>query len=113
MEDIKSDFVVITNNKIKLFSESDECSVQPLYDDIFENVTIHFNDNGSITLYADKIEYEFLFEDTYPENLDYEIDESEISKTWFRKRPIVRTGWHRKLKTKPIEYIINNYIIIK
>ena len=113
MEDIKSDFVVISGNKIKLFTKSDERIIQPLYDDIFENVTIHFNENGSITLYADEIEYDFLFRDTYPEDLDYEVDESEISKTWFRKKPIVRTGWHRKLKTKPIEYIINNYIIIK
>ncbi len=92
MEDIKSDFVLITDNKIKLFSKSDEWSIQPLYDDFFENATIHFNENGSVTLCADKIEYDFLFRDTYPEDLDYEVDESEISKTWFSKKPIVRTG---------------------
>ena len=38
------------------------------------------------------------FHDVYPSELEYEVDPEYIEKTRFRKRDVVRHGWHKKLK---------------
>lgn len=114
MEDINSKFVVhsLENgcNTLKLYEEIPQ--IHPLYENILECVTIHFNDNGSITIEGEMWQYGIEFHDEHPSNFDYEIHPSSITQTRFRKKDVVRSGWHRKMENKHFKMITNKYNII-
>lgn len=59
-----------------------ETSLHPLYEDLFENATITFNDSGTITIEGELVQW----------GLEYEVDPEYIEKTRFRKRDVVRHG---------------------
>ena len=114
MKDIKAKYAVYhrTSGKITLSNDDSKLrAINPLYEDELENVKITFNDNGSITIDADAVCYGIFFHDEYPENLSYKIHPGYITKTRFRKRDIVRAGWHRKLEKEHKKITINKYII--
>ena len=114
MEDIWSKYIVYTQkegcNVLKLYSEVP--SIHPLYDKLLENARIQFNDNNSITVEGEEWQYGIEFHDECPSNFDYEIHPSSITKTRFRKKDIVRSGWHRKMENKHFKMITNKYNII-
>ena len=114
MEEIKAKYAVYhrSSGKITLSDDTSKLkAINPLWEDELENVTIKFNDNGSVTIEADAVLYDISFHDVYPENLDYKVHPEYISKTKFRKRDIVRAGWHRKLEMGHKKITINKYII--
>jgi hypothetical protein len=90
---------------------NDSLSIAPLHEDMFENASIIFNDNGSITLEGDIWQFELEFHDCYPSELNYKVHPNYIDKTRFTKKDIVRSGWHRKLQNSHKKMIIKNYII--
>lgn len=114
MEDIKSKYVLwgLDSNRIELFDDSKRISVQPIRETVMEDVTITFNENGSITMEGEQWQFGIDFEDEYPENFNYEIHPNYIKKTRFRKKDIVRSGWHRKLHNKHKKVMITDYVIV-
>ena len=115
METIKSRYAIITTDKcISLYNDKTQLpNISPLWEDVFENVTITFNDNNSITLDGDCWQWGIEFDDEYPNNFDYEVHPNYIKLTKFRKKPIVRHGWHRKKNNKHITIIMSDYKIVK
>lgn len=112
MENILAKYIRLHNsNHLFIIGENDELSLSPLYDTMFENASITFNDNGSITLEGDVWEFEIIFNDCYPSELDYEVHPTYIKQTRFTHKDIVRSGWHRKLNNSHKKIIIKNYII--
>ena len=112
MENISVKYIIYQDpNHLFIIGENDDLRLSPLHEEMFENASIVFNDNGSITLEGDVWEFELLFNDCYPSELDYEVHPSYISKTKFTHKDIVRSGWHRKLNNSHKKIIIKNYII--
>ena len=112
MENITAKYIRYSYpNHLFIIGENDNLSLSPLNEDMFENASIVYNDNGSITLEGDTWEYGFELHDCYPDELDYEVHPNYISKTWLRNKDIIRSGWHRKLHNKHQKIIIKNYII--
>ena len=113
METIKSKFVIwsISNNRIKLCDQN--YGHHPFSEKIWEDVTITFNDNDSITMEGDEFQYGFELHDEYLKEFDYKVHPDYIDKTKFTKMDIVRRGWHRKLENKHKKVIMKNYTIIQ
>lgn len=93
--------------------QCNETSLHPLYEDLFENATITFNDSGTITIEGELVQWGIEFHDVYPSELEYEVDPEYIEKTRFRKRDIVRRGWHKKLKRDYRKLTLSNFVIIE
>ena len=115
MENIKAKNIRLTygSNILYVFKDDEEVSLRPIDEEMFENATISFNENGSITLEGDCWKFGILFDSEYPKNIDYEVHPSYIEKTRFRHKDIVRAGWHRKLKNEHRKLIFNKYMIIQ
>ena len=112
MENINAKYIRYSYpNHLFIIGENDNLSLSPLNEEMFENASIVFNDNGSITLEGDVWEFGIQFHDCYPSELDYEVHPKYINKTWLTKKDIVRSGWHRKLHNQHQKIIIKNYII--
>ena len=117
METKKAKFAVVNTTPgdksccIKLTNERP--SIQPLFDSLYEDAEIVFNDNNSITLTGNKWQFGIEFQDVYPSELDYEVHPNYIELTKFRKKPIVRHGWHRKAENKFEKITFSNYQIIE
>lgn len=112
MENINAKYIVLHNsNHLFIKNESDNIHISPLFEEVFENASVIFNDNGSITLEGDLWDYGIELHDCYPSELNYEVHPDYIKKTWLTKKDIVRSGWHRKLYNKHKKIIIKNYII--
>ena len=112
MENISSKYIRYSYpNHLFIIGENDNLSLSPLNEEMFENASIVFNDNGSITLEGDVWEFGISFSDCYPSELDYEVHPNYIGKTKFTHKDIVRSGWHRKLNNSHQKIIIKNYII--
>ena len=108
-----SKYAVINNETIRLYNDKDKVSHHPLLESVMEDVSITFNDNGSINLEGDEWQFDVCFHDEYPKYFDYEIHPDYIEKTRFRKRDIVRCGWHRKLENKHKIITMSHYKIIQ
>ena len=115
MENITGKKIVLSycNNSLRVYDHNDKVSIYPLDEQCFENASITFNDNGSITLEGDCWQFGINFHDEYPENIEYKVHPSYITKTMFRHKDIVRAGWHRKLENKHKKIILNKYMIIQ
>ena len=118
MENFNSKYAIINitngnNAMIQLYNDKKELNYSPLYDEVFENVSFTFNENDVLTINGDVWEFGISFNDCKPESFDYEIHPDYIRSTRVRCKPIVRSGWHRKLKNKHKTLIVNNYIISK
>jgi hypothetical protein len=114
MENIKSKYVVWNHPKtLVLYNDTPNGGIHPLCEEMFENAVIEFNDNGTITLKGDMWQFGIEFHDEYPHNLGYEVHPQYIKKTRFRKKDIVRPGWHRKKDNIYKEIIIKDFIIEK
>ena len=111
-KELTSKYAVINNETISLYSDIDKVSHHPLFENVMEDVTIQFNDNGSIKLEGYEWQFGICFHDEYPENFEYEIHPDYIEKTRFRKRDIVRNGWHRKKENKHKVIILSHYNIV-
>lgn len=112
METIKSKYAVFSSNTKHIYLyNNDDFSISPLYDYAFENVTITFNDNNSITLEGDERQYSLSLEDFNPSKSEHKIHPSSITQTHFRKRDVVCSGWYRLMNNVHKKLIINNYII--
>ena len=111
METIESKFILFDRNKTLTLLKDAPLSIFPLHQTVFEDATIEFNDNGSITLTGDEWQFGISFHDESPSNFDYEVHPNYITKTSFRKKDVVRSGWHRKLKNERKKLIIGDYII--
>ena len=83
--------------------QCNETSLHPLYEDLFENATITFNDSGTITIEGELVQW----------GLEYKVDPEYIEKTRFRKRDVVRHGWHKKLKKDYCKLTLSNFVIIE
>ena len=114
MKDIQSKYVIYSYYEgHKMVLTNDTPDIQPLFEHVIENATIHFNDDHTIVLEGDEWQFGICFEDTYPSKFDYEIAPEYISKTWFTKKDIVRSGWHRKLHNKHIRIVFAGTCNIK
>lgn len=115
MEQIQSKYIVIdhSNNTISLSKKPESLRFRPITDEVFENATIVFNDNNSITLEGDCWQYGLELHDIYPSELPYKVHPNYIEKTRFRKKDIVRAGWHRKADNVHTKIILNNFKIIQ
>lgn len=115
MENIQSKYVVFNyyGNTLLILDNEEKVSCRPLCEDVFENATITFNENNSITLEGDCRAYGIEFHDVYPSELPYKVHPNSIEKTRFRKKDIVRAGWHRKLENVHRKIILNKYKIIE
>lgn len=115
MENIIAKHVVFTYpNMIKVISDkNDNVSCRPFFEDIVENATITFNNEGNITIEGDFWQFGFFPYDEYLSNIEYQVHPDYIEKTRFLKKDIVRVGWHRKLENKHKSIIVTNYTIIK
>ena len=116
MRTIKSNFATVSRNYeklITLYDNKSEVVCQPLFESVYENVEIVFNDNGSITLTGDEWQFGIEFHDVYPSELDYEVHPDYIKLTKFRKKQIVQHGWHRKLNNEKRIITMTNYKLIE
>lgn len=116
MKQIQSNYIILEHGDtcyIRLIKDKEYIRHRPISEDVFENVTIIFNDNGSITIEGDCWQYGIEFTDVYPSELSYNVHPSYIDKTRFRKKDIVRAGWHRKLENIHKSIIVNKYAIIE
>lgn len=113
MNVIHAKFVLwnVKSNTIRTYQTGP--SIYPLYDHKLEDVTIILNQNGSVTMEGDEILYGISFHDESPEHFDYKIHPSWIEKTRFRKKDVVRAGWHRKLDKEHKKITLSKYTIIQ
>lgn len=93
--------------------QCNKTSCYPSREDIIENATITFNDNGTIILEGECINWGIELHDVHPSELDYEVDPKYIKKTYFLKKDIIRPGWHKKVKRTPIKITLSNFVIIE
>ena len=84
----------------------------PIRETVLEDVTITFNENDSITMEGEEWQFGIEFHDEYPKYFDYEVHPKYIKKTRFRKKDIVRSGWHRKLNNEHKKVMITNYVLV-
>lgn len=113
METIKSKYAILTYKGRITCCKDKPTHCSPLLEEVYENVTIMFNDNNSITLDGDCWQWGIEIHDEYLKYFDYEVHPNYIKLTKFRKKPIIRSGWHRKKDSKHKTIIMNNYKIIK
>lgn len=118
MEKITSKYAVVTYEKgytkIKLYDTTQEHpEIHPLYETLFENVTLTIDDNNMLTLIGEQWQYEVAFHDFYPSEIEDEVDEEYIRKTFFTKRDIIRAGWYRLKNNISKELIITHFVIEK
>jgi hypothetical protein len=115
MEKIQSKYVIFnhSDNSLTVLQDEEDLSFRPICDDVFENATIVFNDNNSITLEGDCWQYGLSLNDVYPSELSYEVHPKYIKKTRFLKKDIIRTGWHRKKDNIKTKVIMSKYKIIE
>ena len=118
MEKITSKYAVVIYEKgytkIKLFDTTQKHpEIHPLYETLFENVTLTFDDNNMLTLIGEEWQYEVAFHDFYPSEIEDEVDQEYVDKTFFTKRDIIRSGWYRLKNNIRKELIITHYVIEK
>ena len=118
MEKITSKYAVVTYEKgytkIKLYDTTQEHpEIHPLHETLFENVTLTFNNNNMLTLIGEEWQYEVAFHDFYPSEIEDEVDQAYVDKTFFTKRDIIRSGWYRLKNNVRKELIITHYVIEK
>ena len=111
MERKNYESLVINYDKNLIKCNEKECI--PLTEDIFTNATITFNDNHSVTVEGEVIQFGFEFHDISPDELDYEVEPSYIKKTLILHRPIIRAGWHRKVNTEHKKVTLSHYTIVE
>lgn len=115
MESINSNFAVVQRGDccyIRLFDEKN-FSHSPLNESIFENVSITFNANQSITLEGDERQYDFAVDDILLSEMEDKPHPSYIKLTRFTKKEVIRSGWYRLADNKHKTLIISKYIIEK
>ena len=114
MDNMKFSFAKVSKDgEVQCYKEQPHTVfLSPLSEYVFENVTITFNDNNSITVDGDCWQYGLTSHDEYPNKFDYEIHPDYIELTKFRKKPIVRSGWHRKKENHHKNIILNKYSIV-
>ena len=115
MESINSKFAVVQRGDccyIRLFDEK-KFSHSPLNEDVFENVSIIFNANNSITLEGDKRQYDFAFDDILLSEMEDKPHPSYIKLTRFTKKEVIRRGWYRLANNIHKTLIISRYVIEK
>ena len=112
MENINSKFAVYRHSDgyIRLFDE-DTFSHSPLYEYVFENVTITFNDNRSITLEGDEQQYSITFDDIFVTKMEDKPHPSYVKRTRFTNKEVVRSGWYRLAENIHKTLIISKYVI--
>lgn len=113
MKIIHAKFVLWSRKSNIIKTYQTEPSFSPLYDHVLEDVTITLNENGIVTMEGDEILYGISFHDESPEHFDYKIHPSYIEKTRFRKKDVVRAGWHRKLDKEHKKITLSKYTIIE
>lgn len=112
MENIKAKYIIYNSpNQLEIIQEGEHPEIYPLHEEVFENASIIFNDNQSITLEGDVWDFGFLCESHSPSDLKYEVHPKYIKKRCFTKKDVIRPGWHRKLHNQHQKIIIKNYII--
>lgn len=111
MEEIRSKYALITGDYIHLYNDYNNIPGVGISDDLVEDVTITFNENGSVTIEGELWKYFFSWDDVKPQDLDYKVHPDYIKKTFFGKKDIVRKGWHRGLKNEHCKIIMNKYKI--
>ena len=115
-ETIKSKFAVARDKDgctyFHLYENENDFSCSPLWDTVYEDVVIEFNDNGSITLKGNKQQWSFSLHDWYPDDDDL-VDPSYIKQTRFFKSKVVRAGWYKEIGTIPSDLVVRNYSIEK
>ena len=114
MESINAKFAVVRRGDgyIRLFDEKN-FSHDPLYEDVFENVSITFNDNRSITLEGDEQQYKFTLDDMLLSEMEDKPHPSYIKLTRFTKKEVIRRGWYRLADNIHKTLIISRYVIEK
>lgn len=118
MEKITSKYAVVTYEKgytkIKLYDTTQEYpEIHPIYETVFEDVTLTIDDNNMLSLIGEERQYNLALHDAYPSEIENEIDEKYIHKTFFTKRDIIRRGWYRLKNNIRKELIITHFVIEK
>lgn len=113
MENIFSKFIVWDCPSHTIYLSDKEQSISPIREELWKDVDIIYNDNGSITMEGTAYDYGICFHSVYPSELDYKVHPKYISKTIFTKRDIIRPGWHLKEKTIHKKIITDKYTIIQ
>lgn len=114
MEQIQSKYIIVEcGYTLRLWKDEEALTHKPSSSEVFENATIVFNDNNTITLEGDCWQYGFELYDVYPSELPYKVHPQYIEKTRFRKKDIVRAGWHRKADNVHKKIILSKYSIVE
>ena len=113
MKNIFSKFIVWDCSSNTIYLSDKKPSISPAREELWEDVDIIYNDNGSITIEGTAYDYGICFHSVYPSELDYKVHPKYISKTRFTKKDIIHPGWHLKEKTIHKKIITDKYTIIQ
>jgi len=108
-------YALIEGSNIKLFNES-TVNFTVLTTDALENVDVEIDDNGILSIEADRIIYFYtttkLWEDEWEKEPEPKLIK-EGKRYWFSKKVkrYVEKGWIRTAKREKVKYIMNNYKI--
>lgn len=118
MQKITSKYAVVTYEKgytkIKLYDTTQEHpEIYPIYETVFEDATLTIDDNNMLTLIGGERQYRLTNHDFYPSEIEDEVNQEYIHKTFFTKRDIIRRGWYRLKNNIRKELIITHFVIEK
>jgi hypothetical protein len=117
--EIKSNYVVIDSSKSILELYENEPSTH-LSNFALKNVTIKFKQDTIIEVTGEKIEWSFIFNKKFVEDLKNTPNE-KYTKLGYRtisdffkgiKKPYVKMGWYKNEKTSPYHCIMSKWFVV-